>query len=868
MTPTPGSKRQKNAFFLHSSNILGVYEVNVGYKTTKGDIHPLSASKQNAQVKVSFGPPVSCEFQERKVDGEIIKEFKLVNNRRQSVALKDTLLNNLEFIVNDFSRKITAMVIEDKKKLLALYLSKINQSESFVHHRDEIHDSCGFELSSGEGSGQDIVDAGGSVEEFKQFVKVAKESAHMVESADKAVGELVKNKNSSQKRRMEGPVKPPKLSKVEIVEANEKIELIADDGLENAYQASFVGVAHIPIDKISVSPEMQVKVNPFRVQFIVSSMRKRYDPAISVLVVCPVEERGQKTVKDQNYYVVQKIHCLQAFKELDKSGEFEKMAGHINRQTLAYILNTNSPDLMQYGHARENFISGQFARKTSPMDLLHTFKCLTMKDSSVKALKVVDRMAKLCCIGPDECTALGKICQWSSGGFARLMEVLDQFEKYGTNDAKKSGNQQRIARGEKLNLPNVLLRLLAKCSEAYFLANCRQVLDNLISLKDLADNFKLVTDVDKVYKVFSVIAESENVGALIEKYPGKFGFEQMKQFVGAVGMGSVRNMKAALLQNYYESVVSTPEEVVDNPVEFFPYETVQTVFEAADVMSNYDLVILNMKHMNKDICMNIIGAILGGDKFFHAAVFVFPSELDHFEVLSFLRSQQTITSLIKDFKVVPLLFKNDVKNAEEVNENVKYALLFGKLSILNAPLHVHYSDLVQLSNVVESICPPRVKVALISDPGVSGIKLHSEDFNKKVAYFGAQSDINKFKKKLDADKTTVGNQVDAMDAFVEEDNNVTGGIQATQDTLDSEASVSLLAETVYSDASLSLCTPQRPQCTLDTGPEDVPSTSTTPTTTPIKSPAIRFDDSGYLGGQDQSFRSLNAVLSENDDDFV
>ena len=70
------------------------------------------------------------------------------------------------------------------------------------------------------------------------------------------------------------------------------------------------------------------------------------------------------------------------------------------------------------------------------------------------------------------------------------MAVLEKVDMYGTEDVKKTGNQQRLARGEKLNLSNVLLRLLAKCSELYFLDNYEQVLNNSISIKTLAENFK------------------------------------------------------------------------------------------------------------------------------------------------------------------------------------------------------------------------------------------------------------------------------------------------------------------------------------------------------------------------------------------
>ena len=41
-------------------------------------------------------------------------------------------------------------------------------------------------------------------------------------------------------------------------------------------------------------------------------MRKRYNPAISVMVVCPVEEGSSCDSADVNkrkFFVVQKVHC-------------------------------------------------------------------------------------------------------------------------------------------------------------------------------------------------------------------------------------------------------------------------------------------------------------------------------------------------------------------------------------------------------------------------------------------------------------------------------------------------------------------------------------------------------------------------------
>ena len=91
-------------------------------------------------------------------------------------------------------------------------------------------------------------------------------------------------------------------------------------------------------------------------------------------------------------------------------------------------------------------------------------------------------------------------------------------------------------------------------------------------------------------------------------------------------------------------------------------------------MNKYDMIVFNIGIMNKEICKEIIQTVLGGDKVFYAALIVFPSEIDNFEVLSYLRSQQAATSLVKDFQLVPLLFQKVATANEPIGENVSYAV--------------------------------------------------------------------------------------------------------------------------------------------------------------------------------------------------
>ena len=496
-----------------------------------------------------------------------------------------------------------------------------------------------------------------------------------------------------------------------------------------------------------------MKINPFRVQFIMNSMRKCYDPSLSILVVCPVDTKEVKNVQSCKYYVVQKIGCLKAFKELDKTEEFTTLYGHRKGTVLCYILGSNRQDLMQYGNQRENFITGQFARRTLPQDLLHHFQSLSKKDSSVNAIKVVERMSRLCCIRPDECTALDKLCKWSREGFAALMEVVDKYEVYGTLDVKMTGNQQALARGDKFAIPNVLLRLVAKCPEEFFLAKYEQVLNRSLSLKDLALEYQETLEIDKVYKALVVIANHERLETLLEQHPGKFESQQMKDYVGAVINKNTKNEKAFQLKNYYESVVSNDKDFV-NPVVFECIESVVEGIESNDVVEKSDILVYIMKEKNPEAVMSIITGILGGDKDYHAAILVFASEQDYFGTLSFLRGQSA-TAAIKDFQIIPLVFEKHQEFCADVIENITFATLFGKFTITKPPLFTYHSNLTQLSKVVECICPPQADVGIVCDPGIVPIKMHNHEQNRNVTYYGGNADILKFRKKLNSDKYPV-----------------------------------------------------------------------------------------------------------------
>ena len=867
-------KRQRNSIFFYVSNLLGTHELNVAYKNTKVDIQPLSASYSGAPIKRPFGPPSACEYRVKNTDEHV---FKFTNARKQSVEIKDSLLNNLQFGVDDFSRKITSLTTSGQNKLLAHYISLINKSEGFIHHRNGLHDPNGFLISEGDDESpssphQHIVDIGGSIEDLKEFVAMAKESALEVPGPKEAL-EMVRSKvKSSRKRNLgrsgEVTAKKPKLARAAAIQENEKKELEDVEGLEKKFQDSFCGVAHLPLDNISVPPQMELKKNPFRVEYIKLSIKKRYNPALSVLVVAPVDDTKKMDTKKDKFYVIQKVKVLQAFKLLDKDGDFEDLYGHGDRQVLCYILNSNNSEVMQYANLSENYVTGQFASRTVPQDILHQFHCLTLRDCSVNSVKVVQRMSKLCCLRSEDSTALDRICTWSKEGFSCFMTVLQKFEQYSTTDVKNaSGMSERVSRGEKLNLTNVLLRMLGKCSEKYFVDNSDDVVKKIISMRELAENYQEFLELDKVLKVLSKIAQFVPVETIRSLHPGKFEDKKMKNFIGAMFNDKVKNEKAVELEKYYEFVITAiPGEDYSKPVELTYYDKVSDISEDQEALDAYDLIIYNMT--SSDSISVIVNNILGSDNSSQAALLLFPSELDHFKVLSFLRNQDGVTKTMKNFQIVPLLFNVALTRSSshcKVVENIKYGLLFGRFTQVKFPLLVHYCDVTQLNKVLESICQPSQSVCFISDPGVEIIKVHNQDLEWKVMYYGSKTELEKFKKVLSKDKKHVEKKEgkDQVEEEIEnelEKSKVCDVVskEVPEESIDKEKSrgCDVVSKEVLEE-SIEVCD------------EDSASTSNTPAKMSIKrgspsstSPA-GLNDSGFMECNTQSLKSVRKSLSFN-----
>ena len=744
-SPSPSMRRNRSAWFLTISKCSDINEVTINYKNTKGQAAPYSRSKTSSIVKIPWGTPIKCEYIITKKEGETFGEFKFTNKRRETEMWREDALNSFEWDVNSFSRKIASMIVEKKQKLLAIFLTLLPHSLGFVHHRPGLHSEEGFitgDLDESHSSDH-IVKNGGTLADYLEFIKLANESAKPVENKSGASGDISQFFVKKSKPAATGT--KSKKSKLEIIDDSENSELRDPGGIEQEYKNSIEGMANIPLVNISIPEELGVKVNPFKVYKIKESIMKRYDPSLTVPVLCPVDARdgidlqnSQKT-RMQKFYVVQKIHTIQALKELEKDGKFTQLISHGNSTVVCFVLRTSSSGVIQYGNIRSNDIQNQFMRdSTAPQDMLTIYKTLREKETPESAIKVVERMSRLSRMGPNEITAIRKLCGWSHASFSALMNVISKFELYQTLDVKPKGHQRRLSEGLKLNMTDVMFKLLGKLDEDFFMERHEKILNCECSLKSCINEYENLKQLQKVAAILTRIAEYESFESLKLHYPKKFDEEILKRYLGAEIKNGIKNNKASDLEKYYRSVICGGDYIAKRRI--VEYDDLKDLFSLNNHFEKFETVIFHMKEENKEVCFDFVNSsILAPNK---ARLILFPDEKEQFEMMTHLRGlgQDKLT-------IMPLLFSAKPVCNGDINENVQFGILFGEFSVLIPPIS-RYNNITNLLNIVERITATKSAVAFISDGKSSLVEVHSTALAADVSYFGKKDEILRFKMEL------------------------------------------------------------------------------------------------------------------------
>ena len=748
---SPSCRRPpRSAWFIYVTKTNDEYDIHIGYKNSTGDVSEYCPTP-NSTVKIPFGTPVKCEHLVTRDSESTVEELQFTSKRRDVKKFKISQLNSFEGGDNLLSKKITSMVMDKKEKQLAHFLSLLPYSAGFSMHRADLHSKFGELLDDLIDGDKNIEDDENLLNDFKAFIVAATESAKVItrETSDIRNYFGTKRKTSSESGRYEG-----RKSKASLVNERENVELHDNAGLEKEYQQSFVGLANIPLENINIAADLVSSVNSNRVNLIMKSMLVKYDPSLTIPVVCP--EDGQmildlKNVKNCKFSAIQKIHAITALKKLDTDGKFCNLISHKKRMVPCYVMKMSSSGLIHYGNMRSNDITYQFSRKTSPQDLIRIFHSLSEKEGAERAGKIIERMASLARIGPNEYTSLRKLTSWKSEGLKVLLEVLTMYESYESMDKKPKGFQKMLFEGKKMTMPNELFRQLGRMSEIFFLSSYKKILNSESSLKSCLDDFEIERKLQNVTAVLSILAEHVSYEDLKLRYPGKFDFQQLKDYFGAeIKKDGKKNKDAERLERYYEYVVSGEGNEEYKVVE------ISSIRAALNdpTLTKVKIVTVDLADEDGDeegLQFLMRRANQVDDNY--ATIVLFSSETSQQRALSFLRT------MLKDKQPIPIIkplfFDGYERCSDYFLENLRCGVLEGIFS-LSAPLKMYHETTSKLLDIIEKLDVNKCEVAVITDKGIPVVQLHSacQGYQTKVTYYSFSEDLTKFKASIQSKELT------------------------------------------------------------------------------------------------------------------
>ena len=314
------------------------------YKNYGGKLSLQQMSGPTASVKVPFGQVAKCEYTKLapNADGEVSEYYNFFNNEGQKVQFNVNILNFFTAGVNPANQELAKLRTEQKLLLISHYLSLMARSVSFGLHRPELNTELGFRKDGAGLNEESLIKAGGSLEEYEKFIKLALISSHDPPGKKKRKAEPGTSKtdeagkDGSKSIKLDPGAKAgskitdffskqqdkTKMTKMEVVDKNFEEELEDPLGVEQTFVKGLFGRADIDLDQLSISPKLGIGINNVKVSKLKQSMESRFDPTACVLMVCPEEEDGFDPVNlDRNYYqVIHGSHRLRALKRIDSEG--------------------------------------------------------------------------------------------------------------------------------------------------------------------------------------------------------------------------------------------------------------------------------------------------------------------------------------------------------------------------------------------------------------------------------------------------------------------------------------------------------------------------------------------------------------------
>ena len=313
------------------------------YKNYGGKLSLQQMSGPKASSKVPFGQVAKCEYNKYapNADGDVAEYLNFYNNEGQKVQYNVNILNFLTAGVKPAIQELAKLRTEQKLLLISHYMSLMTRSASFGLHRPELYHELGFRKDGAGINEESLKKAGGSLEEYEKFLKLALISGHDPPSKKRKNPEEGSSKTDEPGRDRSKSIKleteakgskitdffskqqdKTKMTKLEVVEKNFEEEIEDPLGVEQTFVKGLFGRADVDLDHLSISPKLGIGINTVKVTKLKQSMEARFDPTACVLMVCPEVEDGFDPVNlDQNYYhVIHGCHRLRALKKIDSEG--------------------------------------------------------------------------------------------------------------------------------------------------------------------------------------------------------------------------------------------------------------------------------------------------------------------------------------------------------------------------------------------------------------------------------------------------------------------------------------------------------------------------------------------------------------------
>ena len=765
---TPDSENSRGRWTPILVKIGKTIQINILCRNSLGRCGPYTSAGSAAKKRPCWAPISDCQYITETKRGKVKKFFVFKNIDNETAKFRADLLNPLlqsgaGTPANPFSQKCTDLHVGNPR-LLAFFFSALSFSENFCNFNADTHYKNGLK-KDGNGLGDKFLqELGGSLAEYEAFVKAAEENPLDV-GGEKAVnvggeqdqGSGFKISPASTKKITDffNINNEKKLSRSEKVEDNYRHMLSEEGGLEKSVVSSYVNFQSIPLDKLSVSPDMFLLMNQTKVNEIAESMLDRYDPSQVVVSVVPADLIGfEIDGSNDNFWVIHGRHRLEALKKLDEMRKLQDLPGFPeDRSIQCYILKVSAPSLSNYFNIRSNDLSSDFQTRTSNEELFFVYKGLLhcTKDKH-KSLEVIEKVCHSRHMGASDLTVYNKVAEWPVSVLDQLISVLEKFQSYQTKDATARGAQAKIRRREAKTLTKAMFRQIGNCSPGFFQDWHEKVLSNEVSLRELLEKSDESNKIAKAeMKVVSCAGGSEDINSLKRKFPDKFNREVVKKFVGAEVTGKKRNVQGQLLKNYVKSVqLGKPFK------EAVKFETFEHFSELnSDKFEGFDVIVLNVFKDNMEFVKYWIDTLSQSC-----------SVKDHFSIFLILEHEKELKEVYKalyfwkdktDFQILQCMFRKERSepNLESINENVIFSVLFGKVNIFKGEL-LSLNGLIDndLVKVISKVTPPSGKVAYVSRGDSKVVKIHKnnsggdEITEVQVVYFVTEAELPQLQDKF------------------------------------------------------------------------------------------------------------------------